>query len=223
MPLFLPPLLITSELIKNEIIHDTAKEIYGYVSGIYHHNEPELNISLQDNNTGAVNPNAPASEQVFENPFEKEVYHIPGNQYTFNQAKAICKAFDADLANYQQIEDAYDKGASWCSYGWSADQLALFPTNMKIWKKLQKTGSNPNACGRPGINGGFIANPNVRFGVNCYGNKPLITGEEKHLMKTSSIAPKTQEEINFNKMVDYYRNQLRDILVAPFNRKNWNQ
>ena len=48
MPLFLPPLLITSELIKNEIIHDTAKEIYGYVSDIYHHNEPELNIALEE-------------------------------------------------------------------------------------------------------------------------------------------------------------------------------
>ena len=48
MPLLLPPLLITSELIKNEIIHDTAKEIYGFVTGIYHHNEPKLNIALEE-------------------------------------------------------------------------------------------------------------------------------------------------------------------------------
>lgn len=48
MPLLLPPLLITSELIKNEIIHDTAKEIYSFVSGIYHHNEPILNNALEE-------------------------------------------------------------------------------------------------------------------------------------------------------------------------------
>nr|UZT28899.1 link (hyaluronan-binding) domain containing protein [Nucleocytoviricota sp.]UZT29251.1 link (hyaluronan-binding) domain containing protein [Nucleocytoviricota sp.] len=189
-------------------------------------NEPQLNISLQDNNIGgggSVNPNAPESEQVFENPIQKEVYHIPGNEYTYEQAKAVCKAFDGDLANYEQIEDAYDKGANWCSYGWSADQLALFPTNMKIWKKLQKEGSNPNACGRPGINGGYIANQNVRFGANCFGNKPLITSQEKHLMETSSLVPKTQQEINFNNQVDFFRNKLKEILVAPFNRNSWNE
>lgn len=48
MPFIIPPLLITSELIKNEIIHDTAKEIYGFVSGIYNHNEPKLNIALEE-------------------------------------------------------------------------------------------------------------------------------------------------------------------------------
>lgn len=189
-------------------------------------NEPQLNISLQDNNIGSggsVNPNAPESEQVFENPIQKEVYHIPGNEYTYDQAKAVCKAFDADLANYQQIEDAYEKGANWCSYGWSADQLALFPTNMKIWKKLQDKGSNPHACGRPGINGGFIANPNVRFGANCYGNKPLITQQEQHLMETSSITPRTQQDINFDNKVNHFRNKLKEILVAPFNRNSWNQ
>jgi heme/copper-type cytochrome/quinol oxidase subunit 2 len=193
-------------------------------------NQPELNISLEDSKFnkiggggGSINPNAPESEQVFENPLSKEVYHITGNKYNFEQAKAVCKAFDADLANYEQIEDAYEKGANWCSYGWSADQLALFPTNMKIWKKLQKEGTNPNACGRPGINGGYIANPNVRFGVNCYGNKPLITNDEKHLMETSSLVPKTQKEINFDKQVDFFRNKLKEILVAPFNKNSWNE
>lgn len=189
-------------------------------------NEPQLNISLQDNNIGGgglVNPNAPESEQVFENSIQKEVYHIPGNEYTYEQAKAVCNAFDADLAKYEQIEDAYEKGANWCSYGWSADQLALFPTNMKIWKKLQKEGNNKNACGRPGINGGYIANPNVRFGANCFGNKPLITSQEKNLMEASSLVPKTQQEINFDNQVDFFRNKLKEILVAPFNRNTWNE
>lgn len=189
-------------------------------------NEPELNISLLDSNIGSggsVNPNAPESEQVLENPLTEEVYHIPGNKYTYNDAKAMCKAFEGELANYEQIENAYDKGANWCSYGWSADQLALFPTNMKVWKNLQKNDATKNACGRPGINGGYIANPNVRFGINCYGHKPLITNQEQHLMKNSDIVPKTQKDIQFDNLVNHYKNQLRDILVAPFNKKNWNE
>lgn len=189
-------------------------------------NEPELNISLLDSNIGSggsVNPNAPESEQVLENPLTEEVYHIPGNKYTYNDAKAMCKAFEGELANYEQIENAYDKGANWCSYGWSADQLALFPTNMKVWKNLQKNDATKNACGRPGINGGYIANPNVRFGINCYGHKPLITNQEQHLMKHSDIVPKTQKDIQFDNLVNHYKNQLRDILVAPFNKKNWNE
>ena len=54
-------------------------------------NTPELNIGLKDSNLlsdgGLVNPNAPGSEQVYENIFEKEVYHISDNKYTYDEAK----------------------------------------------------------------------------------------------------------------------------------------
>ena len=33
--------------------------------------------------------------------------------------------------------------------------------------KLQKNPNTKHACGRPGINGGFIDNPYVKFGANC--------------------------------------------------------
>ena len=189
-------------------------------------NEPELNISLDNSyitNDGSVNPKASESEQVFENPISKEVYHVSDNKYTYNEAKAVCKAFDGELATYQQIEDAYDKGASWCSYGWSADQLALFPTNIETWEKIKKDSSNPHACGRPGINGGYIANPNTRFGVNCYGNKPFITSQEKYLMNTSSYLTKTTKDKNFDNLVNHYKNKLKDIIISPFNKNNWNE
>jgi hypothetical protein len=68
----------------------------------------------------------------------EEVFNIPENIYNYDQAKAVCKAYDSKLATYKQIEDAYEKGANWCNYGWSADQLALFPTNYKTWQKLRK-------------------------------------------------------------------------------------
>ena len=34
--------------------------------------------------------------------------------------------------------------------------MALFPTQYKSWKKLQKQKGRENDCGRPGINGGYI-------------------------------------------------------------------
>ena len=55
------------------------------------------------------------------------------------------------------MEDAYEDGADWCSYGWSEDQMAFFPTQKEKWKKLQKIEGHKHDCGRPGINGGYIA------------------------------------------------------------------
>jgi hypothetical protein len=40
-----------------------------------------------------------------------EVFNIPGNEYTYEQGKALCKAYGAKLASYTQIEDAYKGGA----------------------------------------------------------------------------------------------------------------
>jgi hypothetical protein len=153
----------------------------------------------------------------------EEVFNIPENIYNYDQAKAVCKAYDSKLATYKQIEDAYEKGANWCNYGWSADQLALFPTNYKTWQKLRKIKGHENDCGRAGINGGYIANPNVRFGVNCYGKKPKITGTEEILMNNSSLFPQTVEELEMERRVAKYKNKINNILISPFNHDNWNQ
>ena len=69
------------------------------------------------------------------------------------------------------------------------------------WKKLQNIKGHENDCGRPGINGGFIDNPNARFGVNCYGHKPKMTPEERELMDEQQIYPLTPEERRFEKKV----------------------
>jgi hypothetical protein len=153
--------------------------------------------------------------------FKKQVFNVPGNYYSYDNAKALCKAYGAELATYDQIEKAYNDGAEWCNYGWSANQLALFPTQKKTYANLQKIEGHENDCGRPGINGGYIANPNVKFGVNCYGNKPKITEEEEELMKTSTPYPETQEDIIFQKKVDHLKNNLDKILVSPFNYNTW--
>ena len=124
-----------------------------------------------------------------------EVFHIPNNVYTFEEGKALCKAYDAKLATYDQIEDAYNKGANWCSYGWSSDQMAFFPTQKSVYNNLQKQKGHENDCGRPGINGGFIANPNVKFGVNCYGKKPKFNQNDKAYMNALNLNLQTHKKI----------------------------
>ena len=151
----------------------------------------------------------------------KEVYHIPDNLYDYETAKAICKARGSRLATYQELSDAYDKGADWCGYGWSEGQMALFPTQLEKWEKLQDIEGHENDCGRPGINGGYIANPDIRYGINCYGYKHNITPEEAQLMADTPLYPRTKKEIEFNKKVDYWKTKIPDILLAPFNHENW--
>jgi hypothetical protein len=151
----------------------------------------------------------------------KQVFHIPGNKYNYENAEALCKAYGARLASYSEVENAYTNGGEWCSYGWSKDQMALFPTQKSTWTELQSVKGHENDCGRPGINGGYIANENVRFGANCYGYKPKINQVEKDMMDSSSIYPKTMEDIKQDKRVEHWKRKIPDILVAPFNNKVW--
>ena len=177
---------------------------------------PEIDIMV---NT----PGSGGSDIVPEIKSINQVYHISDNRYSYNDAKAICKAYGSRLANYKEIKKAYRDGADWCSYGWSDDQLALFPTQYDKWERLQKIKGHENDCGRPGINGGYIDNPNVKFGINCYGHKPKITPLESELMEKTPLYPVTQEELNFEKLVNYWRPRISDILVSPFNNQNWSR
>ena len=96
-----------------------------------------------------------------------EVYHVPGNRFTYHDAKAVCKAFEGELATYEQLNEAQMKGASWCSYGWTKDQLGLYPTSQSDWRNLQSKEGHKYDCGLPGINGGYVPNPHKRLGSNC--------------------------------------------------------
>ena len=155
--------------------------------------------------------------------FKKQVFNIPGNYYTYDNAKALCSAYGAKLASYNQIEQAYNNGAEWCNYGWSENQLALFPTQRKTYDLLQSKPGHEHDCGRQGVNGGYIANPNVKFGVNCYGYKPKMTSDDEELMSKLKPYPETPQDIEFQKKVDKMKNKLNEIAVSPFNNDNWNE
>ncbi len=109
-----------------------------------------------------------ANNESSTNDGNKEVFHFPDNLHTYSEAQKLCEKHGARLASYNEIERAYNNGANWCSYGWSQEQMALFPTQKSIYNELKKIPGHEHDCGRPGINGGYFKNKNIKFGVNCY-------------------------------------------------------
>ena len=150
-----------------------------------------------------------------------QVFHLPGNKYTFDDSKAVCQAYGARLATFDEMTDAYSKGADWCTYGWSNDQMALYPTQKAKWEKLQKQKGHEQDCGRPGVNGGYITDTKMKYGVNCYGSKPSITRAQADSMRKTPLYNKNKDELKFDESVNYWRKNLSTTDLAPFNNTNW--
>ena len=163
------------------------------------------------------NPTTPIQEE------KNEVFHISGNKYTYDDAQAVCKAHNSRLANYDELESAYNNGGEWCSYGWSAEQMAFFPTQKNSWDELQKSKDSKNKCGRPGVNGGYFANPNIKFGVNCFGQKPAATENDLDTLERNKIRPipQTKEEKIMDKKIEFWKNQ--NINLNSFNKNKWSR
>jgi len=154
-------------------------------------------------------------------PTKGEVFNVSRNVYTYSDASAVCSAFDADLATYDQVKDAYEKGADWCNYGWVKGQMAVFPTQKETFEKLQKgAAAYRNACGQPGVNGGYFDNPDLRFGVNCFGQRPAQNATDE-LQNNGVELPATTEMIEYDKKVQRFREQLGTTTVLPFRRGQW--
>ena len=151
----------------------------------------------------------------FEFPKIEEVFHIANQDYTYDQAKCKCKAYGARLATKEDMIDAFNNGADWCTYGWSEGQQAFFPTQQSTWEELQYHPNRKNDCGRPGVNGGEFVNPEIKFGVNCYGMKT----EGKIIREKSP----SKQEFCAKKGNFQAGNILETDRISPFNHNRWNQ
>jgi hypothetical protein len=159
-----------------------------------------------------------------DNPFikEKEVFHIANQDYTYEQSKCKCESYGSRLATKQEIIDAYNKGANWCTYGWSEKQSAYYPVQKCEWDKIDKENErlpkkSKKYCGIPGINGGHFANPLLKFGINCYGIKP-----KGHISKQKdAYCP----PMNFCKLPNNYdaSHRLLTDEIVGFNNDKWNE
>uniref|UniRef100_A0A6C0CHT7 Link domain-containing protein n=1 Tax=viral metagenome TaxID=1070528 RepID=A0A6C0CHT7_9ZZZZ len=144
-----------------------------------------------------------------------EVFYVGGNDYTYDESAAVCAAYGADLATYDQVTQAYNMGAEWCAYGWTQGGMALYPTQPSTWATLQQDAVAKTSCGRPGVNGGYF-DPATKFGVNCYGQKPVDNTNAKYPLPL----PGTDKSA-FDAMVQKFKSMTNTMPVNSFNRSGW--
>jgi hypothetical protein len=150
----------------------------------------------------------------------KEVFSVSSNNYTFYDAEPLCRALGAELATYDQVKEAWNRGADWCNYGWVKGQMAVYPTSDDTYSKLQAGPEEQRmACGRPGVNGGYFDNPELRFGVTCYGSKPTQSKHDER--EATKGAPLSPGALAFDKKVNQYKTLADTIGVLPFNTNKW--
>jgi len=156
---------------------------------------------------------------------KKEVFNIDNNAFTYNQAKKVCKAYNGELATYNQVASAHRKGANWCNYGWSANNMALYPIQTEYHKEIESNPKTKGNCGKPGINGGRFKDLNIKFGVNCYGYRP--EAEESQLVYNTDpiykklVNEEKKKKTDLHKYKDLVKKSV--IEIRPFNDEKWSK
>ena len=189
--------------------------ICGILVGIYFlidHFYPNVILKFKNLIIGAENK----IEQRFQS--NKQVFHIKDQIFKYEDAEPLCKAYGAELATVDQLIGAYDKGANWCSRGWSKNQMGLYPIQKDFWLKLQNNPNTEDVCGEPGVNGGYYNNTNMKFGVNCYGVKPNASSLWKDIQKLKEI-----QGGNGDALVAKYLDQLDKYNVESWDSSKWSE
>jgi hypothetical protein len=157
----------------------------------------------------------PSNAKLLGQTIGSEVFHISDQRFTYDEARALCAAYDSEVATLEQIMDAFAEGAEWCSYGWSAGGMALYPTQKDTWQILQNEvdPGRRTRCGRPGVNGGYF-DPSNKFGVNCFGFKP------KGNFKPPAPVPGGDNK-KFSEMVKRFKNMMKAFTMDPYSRQEW--
>lgn len=170
----------------------------------------------------AADPNAGGLLNKFLPMGTKEVFNVSLNDYSYYDAEPLCLALGAQLASYEQVKEAWNKGADWCNYGWTKGQLAIYPTQKETWDKLQNgPADEKSACGRPGVNGGYFDNPEMRFGVNCYGVKPDQSANDERILMENGTIPKTASTLKMNKQIQEIKENIDMVGILPFSGNRW--
>ena len=145
-----------------------------------------------------------------------EVFHIKNNIFSYADSPAVCKLYGADVASIEQLKEAHNRGADWCSGGWTKEGLVAYPIQQATYDKLQENNpQNRNICGLPGIN--LLRNEaDLLYGVNCWGVKRKPIGVEKI---QQSVMSDKDIEIQ-NKMTQF--RQL-DMGLAPWSSSKWSE
>ena len=155
-------------------------------------------------------------------PPAKEVFTISKNNYSYYDAAPLCKALGAELATYDQVKEAWQKGADWCNYGWVKGQMAVYPTQKSTYEELQQgPAEQKGACGKPGLNGGYFDNPELKYGVTCVGKRPSQSQHDANAIMAGSTRPLTQSGLEFDKKVQLFKEEAETMGILPFNKEHW--
>ena len=224
-------ILIISYIVFWKSINETLYDYYEFMRKMLGANKNDpVNRKINDDENMILNkPEAPQNSMNNEKDFiekvlpgHKETFNISKNHYTYYDAEPLCKALNAELATYEQVKQAYANGADWCNYGWVKGQMAVYPTQKSTWDTLQSGPENERmSCGSPGVNGGFFDNPELKFGVNCYGVKPEQKDHDATAIASGEGAPLSPEQLKQEKKIAKYRGELNYISVLPWNNSSW--
>jgi hypothetical protein len=192
----------------------SKKNIVGYYiyGDVEEEKEVAPSITEETMDVMPINDNRVSEIDVNVSSGASEVFHVKENKFKQSQAEAVCKAYNSKVATLTQLEEAYQKGADWCSYGWTENGGAYFPTQKETYLKLQNFPKRKTECGVPGINGGMFSNTEVLFGVNCYGPKPAP--KKTDVVKDDLLDPIELE-------AERIRAQAKNIEIAPFSKTKW--
>ena len=151
---------------------------------------------------------------------KKEVFHIANQDYSYEQSKCKCASYGGRLATKNEVTNAYNNGANWCSYGWTEGQNAYYPVQQCYYDSIMEEDefleNSDKYCGKPGLNGGYFSNPQLKFGVNCYGPKP-----KGAVIKPKSAYCPPQDFCKLNKNSNANQKLSTDEIV-PFSDTRWN-
>lgn len=155
-------------------------------------------------------------------PPAKDVFTVSKNDFTYYDAAPLCKALGAELATYDEVKHAWQKGADWCNYGWVKGQMAVYPTQKSTYEELQQGPPDQRAvCGKPGLNGGHFDNPELKFGVTCVGKKPSQSQHDANQVMSGATRPLTASGIEFEKKVQQFKDESDTLGILPFNKERW--
>jgi len=187
---------------------------------LFSENTPELEVNVHRGEDGSSgNGSRDVPKRKGEEKRKEEVFHLRKNIFDYNEAKEACGLLNSRLATYDEIENAYSNGANWCSYGWSDDQMVLFPTQREYLNQLKQFPGHEHDCGRVGINGGYVQNKYAKFGVNCYGKKPYATDKDKEYLSKYKLSGSVPDDL----LEKLRKEKEKDFLVTPFNKEKWSQ
>ena len=100
--------------------------------------------------------------------------------------------------------------------------MAVYPTQQETWEQLQNGSEDQrDACGRPGLNGGFFDNPELQFGVNCYGSRPPQKDHDVTDVTSGQGTPLSVGGLDFEKKIAKYRGEASSMGILPWNKKTW--